>query len=153
MTMLWRSLKWVGAVIALGAAAVLLSNLELPPRCTLLKGSVPITIKLSRFARGEAQLFCYRDDAGERIRFILARGTDGAIHSVFDACRQCYSYRKGYRLDPTGSIVCRLCGNRYSLDHMMAGKASCAPVALPHQETGSTIRISAADMRAGRGLF
>jgi uncharacterized membrane protein len=147
------ALKWIGAALAVGAAFVLLSNLELPPQCTRLGGSGAIAIEIGRIARGQAKLFCYGGDAGEKIRFILARGNDGVVHTVFDACRQCYSYRKGYRLTRNGSLICRLCGNRYTVDHMMAGKASCAPVALPHQQTGSTIRISAADMRSGRGLF
>jgi uncharacterized membrane protein len=146
-------LKWIGAVIALGAAVVVLSNMELPPRCTPLRGRGPITIELDQLARGQAKLFCYGGEAGEKIRFILARGNDGMVHTVFDACRQCYSYRKGYRLSPKGNLICRLCGNRYTVDHMMAGKASCVPVALPHQQVGSTIHISTADMRAGRSLF
>jgi len=148
-----KHFKWIAAVIAMGAVAMVLSNLELPPRCTPLRGTGDVTLDLSRIARGEAKLFCYRPDAGAQIRFILARGTDGAIHSVFDACRQCYSYRKGYRLNPKGSLVCRLCGNRYSVDRMMAGKASCVPVSIPHQQIGSTVRISAADLGAGRSLF
>jgi uncharacterized membrane protein len=147
-----KGLKWVAALAAVGAAAVVLSKLELPPRCTPLRGAGAITIELSQLARGHAKLFCYHV-AGEKIRFILARGSDGAVHSVFDACRQCYSYRKGYHLNPNGNLVCRLCGNRYSVDHMMAGKASCVPVALHHEVVGSTVRISVADMRAGRGLF
>ncbi len=152
MAMRANRLKWIGAVIAVGAAAAVLSNLELPPRCTLLRGTGAIKVELASLAPGQARLFCYRGEAGKKIRFILARGNDGAVHSVFDACRQCYSYRKGYRLTRNG-LVCRLCGNRYSVDHMMAGKASCAPVPVAHQQAGTTLRISAADIRAGRGLF
>jgi uncharacterized membrane protein len=148
-----RTLNWIAAAIAIGVIGMLLSNLELPPRCTPLSGADAINIELSRLSRGQAQLFCYHGDTGQKIRFILARGRDGAVHSVFDACRQCYSFRKGYRLSPDGTLICRLCGNRYSVDHMMTGKASCVPVVLPHQQVGSTIRISSADMRAGRGLF
>ncbi len=146
-------LRWIGAAIAVVAAVAVLSNLELPPRCTLLRGPGPISIELSRIAQGQARLFCYKGEAGKKIRFILARGNDGIVHTVFDACRQCYSYRKGYRLSRNGDLICRLCGNRYTVDRMMAGKASCAPVALAHQQTGSTIRISAADLHAGRGFF
>ncbi len=153
MMMRAGALKWMGAAAAVIAAAALLSNLELPPRCTRVAGAGGVSIDLSALARGQARLFCYQDQAGDKIRFILARGSDGAVHSVFDACRQCYSYRKGYRLNPNGNLVCRLCGNRYSVDNMMNGKASCVPVALRHQQSGSTVRISAADIRGGRGLF
>jgi uncharacterized membrane protein len=151
--MVARTLKWIVGVTVLSAAAVVLLNLELPQRCIPIGGAGGIAIELTRLARGEAKLFCYNEGAGDKIRIILARCSDGTVHSVFDACRQCYSYRKGYRLTRNGNLICRLCGNRYSVDHMMAGKASCVPVAVPHTEDGSTVRISAADLRAGRGLF
>jgi uncharacterized membrane protein len=147
------SFKWIAAVIAVAAIAAVVSNLGLPPRCTPLRGAGALSLELGRPGRGQARLFCYGDDAGRKIRFILARGSDGAVHSVFDACRQCYRYRRGYRLTRNGSLVCRVCGNRYSVDHMMTGKASCAPVAVPHQQAGSMVRINTADIRAGRGLF
>ncbi len=147
------AVKWAAAGLALSAAAVVWFGLELPPRCTPVGAARTIALEISRITRGQAKLFCYGDETGQKIRFILARGNDGAIHTVFDACRQCYGFHKGYRLTRNGSLICRLCGNRYTVDHMMAGKASCAPVALPHQRSGSTIRISAADLRSGRGLF
>jgi uncharacterized membrane protein len=148
-----KSFKWFALLIGLGAAVVVLSNLELPQRCIPLSGTGPISVELSHIARGEAKLFCYRGDSGDKIRFILARSNDGAVHSVFDACRQCYSYRKGYRLTRNGALICRLCGNRYSIDHMMAGKASCVPVALPYRQVGSVAHISSTDIHAGRVLF
>ena len=107
---------------------------------------------MAELARGEARTFCYDDRAGEKIRFILARGSDGKIRTVFDACRQCYSYHKGYKVTG-GAMVCRLCGNRYPIDHMMEGKASCMPVDLPHQEQAGVVLVRAADLRKGKELF
>jgi len=145
--------KWAAATVALGAAVIVLATVELPPRCTRIHGSGgAFTIEIARLARGQARLFCARDDAGQTIRFILARASDGTVHSVLDACRQCYSYRKGYHLSRNG-LICRLCGNRYSVDHMMAGKASCAPIPVSHSQSGATLTISAAALRAARGLF
>jgi uncharacterized membrane protein len=145
-------IKWLVVTVALGAVALLASDLTRFPRCIAVSGANALAIPLSQLGRGEAKLFCYRDSAGDKIRFILARGSDGAVHSVFDACRQCYSYRKGYRLTRDG-LVCRLCGNRYSVDHMEAGMASCVPVSIPHKKIGATVRINTADVHAGRDLF
>jgi uncharacterized membrane protein len=148
-----KMVKWAAAALLVAAAALLLATVELPPRCTRVDGSRgAFSIDIGRLARGQARLFCARDDAGRTIRFILARASDGTVHSVLDACRQCYSYRKGYQVSRNG-LVCRLCGNRYSVDHMMAGKASCAPIAVSHQQSGGTVTISAAALRAARGLF
>jgi uncharacterized membrane protein len=144
--------KWLVVAVVLCVGAVVASNWARIPRCIPIGGAGVLSIPLSQLSPGQAKLFCYKDTAGEKIRFILARGNDGAVHSVFDACRQCYAYHKGYRLTKNG-LVCRLCGNRYSVDHMMAGKASCVPVRIPHKEAGGAVRISAADIRAGRGLF
>jgi uncharacterized membrane protein len=145
-------LKWIVAAAALGAVVVGAASLERSPRCTLIKaaGGV-ISIATADLSRGQARVFCYRD-AGQDIRFILARASDGTVHSVFDACHRCYRYRKGYRLGRSG-LICRLCGNRYTVDHMMAGKASCVPIAIPHKEAGATVEISATALRGGRGLF
>jgi len=135
-------------VVAIAAAAML----TFPARCIHVSGAELLSIPVADLARGQAQTYCYDDRAGEKIRFVLARDSDGKIHSVFDACRQCYSSHKGYRV-VGDAIVCRLCGNRYPINHMMVGKASCMPVELPHQEAAGAVQVKAADLRKGRELF
>jgi len=120
--------------------------------CRELSGTGLLSIDVSQMARGSAQTFCYKDDSGRRLRFVLARGSDGKVRSVFDACRQCFSYGRGYEASD-GSLVCRLCGNRYPIDHMLQGKASCVPAKLPHTESGSTAQIAVRDLKAGSWLF
>lgn len=111
-----------------------------------------MTVALSRLAGGAAHLFCYRNNAGERLRFLLARGDDGKVRAVFDACRQCYTFHQGYDV-AHGMLICRLCGNRYPIDHMTRGAASCVPVALPHHDDGSKVVVNVSDLKAGAGLF
>lgn len=147
-----RRVKWIAGVIAVGASALALSYWMRLPGCIPISGADAVNIPLTLLGRGEAKLFCYHGDGGDKIRLILARGNDGAVHSVFDACHQCYAYRRGYRLSRDG-LVCRVCGNRYSLDHMMVGQASCVPISIPHKVVNGTVRISNSDIRAGRALF
>jgi uncharacterized membrane protein len=144
------------AVLAIGAIGALLT-FAIPvigSRCSELTGTDAdtLTVPVGGIARGNGKSFCYKDRAGQRIRFVLARGSDGHLRSVFDACRQCYSYRKGFALTK-GAVICRLCGNRYQIDHMMAGKASCVPIPLAHSETRNTVQIKLADLAKGRWLF
>lgn len=101
---------------------------------------------------GHAQLFCYTDDAGRKLRFILARGDDGKVRSVFDACRQCFTFHRGYRI-AGGELICRVCGTHYPLNHMTQGKASCVPVSLPHDGDSGVVHVKTADLKAGRALF
>jgi uncharacterized membrane protein len=140
----------LGALVA--AAAALAALPVLRPRCAELQGSGVLTISLARLARGAARRFCYRDRAGDRLRFLLARGSDGKIRSVFDACRQCFKFHQGYKI-ARGVLICRLCGNRYPIDHMTQGEASCVPVKLQHSQSGSALQIKVSDLKSGRALF
>ena len=101
---------------------------------------------------GRAQRFCYIDNAGKRLQFILARGDDGKVRSVFDACRQCFTFHRGYRI-VNGELICRVCGNHYPLERMTQGKASCVPVSLPHEDASGVVHIKTADLQAGSSLF
>lgn len=134
------------------AVAAALSLTMTRARCTSVTGADELSVGLKRLLRGQAQTFCYTDDAGRKIRFLLARGADGKVRSVFDACRQCYVYHKGYAVSG-GDLVCRVCGNRYPIERMLNGKASCVPVRLPHRAEDDTVKIRVADMLAGRPLF
>ncbi len=146
-------IKPLAALIILAAAVAGTALMVLPPACVELAPAELLSIPVASLAPGAAQLFCYRDAAaGKKIRFILARGSDGRIRAAFDACRQCYGYHEGYKVK-AGAIICRFCGNRYPIDHMMEGKASCAPIELPHEEHAGVVQIKAADLRKGRELF
>jgi uncharacterized membrane protein len=141
---------FLGALVA--AVAVVAALPILRPRCTELWGADMLSVSMARLARGEARLFCYRDSAGKRLRFLLARGDDGKVRAVFDACRQCYKFHEGYEVSH-GMLICRLCGNRYPIDHMTKGEASCVPVSLPHHEDGSKVEVKVSDVKSGAGLF
>ena len=83
---------------------------------------------------------------------MLARGTDGKVRSVFDACRQCFAFHRGYQV-VGGELICRVCGNHYRIDRMTEGKASCVPASLPHEDAAGMVRIRTADLRAGHAFF
>lgn len=140
----------VGALVAAVAIAAAMPILR--PRCTELWGGETVTVSIARLMGGEAHLFCYRDRAGARLRFLLARGNDGKVHAVFDACRQCYKFHQGYDV-AHGMLICRLCGNRYPIDHMTNGEASCVPVSLPHHEDASRVEVKVSDLKSGASLF
>jgi uncharacterized membrane protein len=146
----WRFVA-VPLIVAIGIAAVYVDR-TLAPQCTEVKGQQTVNLPLAELGRGTARTFCYRDSSGEVIRFIIARDSDGTIHSAFDACRGCFEYDQGYRL--TGAeMVCRFCGLRYPLKEMGSGIASCVPLRLPHLTLSDGVQIKVADLEAGRWLF
>ncbi len=107
---------------------------------------------MNDLSRGSARFFCYRDRSGHLIRFVLARGVDGTVRSVFDACRQCYRFHKGYTI-ADGFLICRLCGNRYKLDEMRTGLASCQPVQLENTLRGGKVEVRVSALEQGHALF
>jgi uncharacterized membrane protein len=138
-----------GVVLGLGAVFLIFTSTT---RCVSVNGAGEVRIDVSSLIRGTARMFCYTDDAGAKLRFVLARGNDGNVRSVFDACRQCFTYHRGYQL-VAGELICRVCGNHYAIGNMSEGKASCVPASLPHDDAANLVRIKTADLRAGRSLF
>jgi len=138
------------AVLVTIGAILTKSRFYLP--CTLLNGAVTLTIKLGDLAPGTVRAFCYRDPTGQRLQFLLARDSNGKVQTVFDACGQCYKFHKGYSYSG-GYLICRLCGNRYPIPQMKAGKASCVPVPLSSKIDQGEARIKVTDVKAGKWLF
>jgi uncharacterized membrane protein len=141
-----------GAIVALAIAATLIGAQTVRHDCTELSGNDVLSIPDGALARGMARFFCYRDSSGERIRFLLARDSDGCVHGVFDACRQCYKFHKGYQISGD-YIICRYCGNRYKIRYMDTGQASCVPVHLDVTQSGGKSKVKVADLQKGRTLF
>ena len=143
---------WVIAASIGAIAAVALGASTMRPRCTRVSGDDRINIPLAQLARGAVSFFCYHDNAGDRLRFILARDEDGKVHAALDACRQCYTNHQGYTTSD-GQLVCRFCGNRYNLRSMEKGQASCVPVSLPNRQHDGMIEVRVSDLKQGRALF
>jgi len=145
----------IRTVVALGAIAVAALAMSISmarPACTAVEGKDELVISGHLIDKGTARTFCYRDDAGKQLRFVLARGSDGKVHSVMDACSQCYQFHKGFAYS-NGYLICRLCGNRYPIDHMLEGKASCVPIAVQSREAEGKIMLRTADLKKMEYLF
>jgi uncharacterized membrane protein len=112
-----------------------------------------LLLNVDPLARGTAQKYCWKlPDRPGTIRFIVARRSDGAINVVLDACQACYLNNLGYRLSK-GDLVCRFCGNRYSIDKLSVGIMSCRPVKLPFTVDRGLLRIRVSDLKGGTAFF
>lgn len=140
---------FLAALVLLG---VLVVDSESRPACTLVRGADTLKINLDGLLPGDVRAYCYQDPGGRKLRFLLARDSSGKIHTVFDACRQCYKYHEGYTWSH-GYVICRYCGNRYRIKQMDTGKASCAPVRLPSKIADNQVTIKVKDVEAGKWLF
>jgi uncharacterized membrane protein len=142
----------LAAVVALAVLALIVIDPAERPRCVDLESLATISVPLDSLGIGKPKFFCVDEARGEKLRFVLARGTDGRVRAAFDACRQCYKYHEGFT-SAAGELVCRLCGNLYPVDRMTIGKASCAPVQLLTQVSGANVTIRKADLVKGKALF
>jgi uncharacterized membrane protein len=140
------------AFAAVAAGVLVMAVSMAKPGCTEVEGRDTLVISGRLLDKGTAKTFCYRDDAGKNLRFVLARGSDGKVQSVMDACSQCYAYHKGFAYSD-GYLICRLCGNRYPIDHILAGKASCVPIGLRSTEADGKVTIRTADLKKNGWLF
>ena len=140
---------FAGLVLAVGATLLAFSATS---NCLAVAGNGTVSVNIAALLPGHAKTFCYTDDAGKKLRFVLARGMDGQVRSVFDACRQCFTFHRGYQI-VAGELICRVCGNHYPIDRMAEGKASCVPASLAHERNSDTVQIKTSDLRAGHALF
>lgn len=122
--------------------------------CVAVKtASNALLLNVELLARGSAQKYCWNlPDRSETIRFIVARRSDGAINVVLDACQACYLNNLGYRLSKAG-LVCRFCGNRYSINKLSVGIMSCRPLKLPFTVDRGLLRLRVSDLKGSTAFF
>ncbi len=128
------------AVVGFMAVVVSLSAMATGPRFITVSANPSVSIDTDTLRPGDVRFYAYRDHAGDRVRFLLARDSTGQIKGALDACRPCAMYGEGYA-SSRGYLVCRYCGNRYKLEAMESGLASCVPLKLPIQMAGHTVNI------------
>src|ERR1700737_3632134 len=86
------------ALVLILTAGALLFIKSFEPRCTQVSGTDALLLNVNNLGRGDAETFCFKESDGRKVRFVLARGSDGKIRSVLDACGECYRYGMGYKL-------------------------------------------------------
>ena len=146
-----RTLKLILlALLAAGTASFFITS-QAPSFISVRSDSDSVTIPTDTLGREQAKFYSYRDQAGEKLRFILARDSNGEVHAAMDACERCYMYHQGYMWS-YGYLVCKFCGNRYRLQAMESGLASCVPIKLPIRVTRRGVNIKSADLEHERGL-
>jgi uncharacterized membrane protein len=138
-----------------GVVAVVLSWWLAPTyRCVAVSNeSDLLLLNVDPLARGGGQKYCWKlPNGAETVRFIVARRSDGTINVVLDACQACYLNNLGYRLSK-GDLVCRFCGNRYSIDKLSVGIMSCRPLKLPFTVDRGLLRVRTSDLKGSTAFF
>jgi uncharacterized membrane protein len=115
-------------------------------------GNGVVSVAVSKVSDGKAHYFTYAD-GGKELKFFLVKGSDGSIHSAFDACDVCFREKKGYEQQGE-QMVCKNCNQKFPINRIGASSgAGCNPSHLSAQVDGSIVRIKVADLKAGARFF
>jgi uncharacterized membrane protein len=100
-----------------------------------------------------AQFYSY-ETGGKDVVFFAVEGSDGQIHTAFDACDVCYQEKKGYYQDGS-QMVCRNCGQRFSTNEIGTTNqgGGCWPGYMQRLVDGSNVKIQLSELDRGRGYF
>ena len=111
-----------------------------------------VTIQAAAVSDGQVHFYRFNDN-GREIRFFVVKAQDGSLKTAFDACDVCYREKKGYE-QLGGAMICKNCNKKFAIDrigpHTVGG---CNPSYLPSRPAGSTIVITADDLRSGARFF
>ncbi|MCB2186180.1 MAG: DUF2318 domain-containing protein [Deltaproteobacteria bacterium] len=146
-------------IVALGIGGVVVWRLKASPKVaplTAVTGNVitpeEMTFPVTEFADGKVRHFAHKTKDGLTIRFFVIKGSDGMLHTAFDACEVCWRAGLGYSQDGP-DMICNKCGMRFPVDKLNTEKGGCHPVSLKSTIADGRLIIKTADMEAGRKYF
>lgn len=111
-----------------------------------------VTIAVAKVSDGNAHYFRLIH-GGRELKFFIVKGSDGVMHSAFDACDVCYREKKGY-VQQGDQMICRNCNQKFAIARLSAASdGGCNPSHLPARVDAATVRISIADLMTGARFF
>ncbi len=111
-----------------------------------------VTLPLTKVSDGKAHFYRI-SDGGKEIGFFVVKGSDGAIHTAFDACDVCFKEKKGYE-QQGDFMVCKNCNKKFAIKMIgNVGGGGCNPSYLNHLEDGKNVVVKVADLKPGARFF
>lgn len=143
------------------AGALLATALLLSTGCERMTQSVypvltpeegVIRVDLSVIDNNSGSFFTYPSSSGRNVDYFVYKDSSGTARVVLDACRTCYRWRKGYRLEGD-RVVCRKCDMEFSLDVLHQGTGSCIPIRIRSTREDDTLTIPVTELDDGAKYF
>lgn len=94
------------------------------------------------------------DSNGKDVKFFAVKGSDGQVHTAFDACDVCFQEKKGY-VQNGNKMQCRNCGNQYSTNQIGTTNqgGGCWPGYMQRTVSDGYVKIELSDLDGGRHYF
>lgn len=150
------ALKWAiltATAVLIGVGTVLafsIPGLDRSEKVTPVNGSV--ILPLAKVSDGKAH-FYQLADGDKEIGFFVVKGSDGAIHTAFNACDVCFREKKGYTQEGN-FMVCRNCNKKFPVTKIGPNSGTgCNPSHLSHTEDGRNVIVKVDDLKSGVQLF
>jgi uncharacterized membrane protein len=147
----WSALTVAALILGVGVAfAFNIPGLGKSEKAKPVDGA--IIIPISKVSDGKAHFYRI-DDGGKDIGFFVIKGSDGVLHTAFDACDVCFHEKKGYVQDGD-FMICKNCNKKFAVvrigPHAIGG---CNPSYLPHKQSAGNVIISVNDLKTGARFF
>jgi uncharacterized membrane protein len=111
-----------------------------------------VTIPVAKVSDGSAHYYRLVD-GGKELAFFVVKGSDGVIHTAFDACDVCFKEKKGY-VQQGDQMLCKNCNQKFAISRIGAASGGgCNPSHLPAKVDAKNISISVTDLKAGARFF
>jgi uncharacterized membrane protein len=111
-----------------------------------------VTIPVAKVSDGNAHFYRLAD-GGKDLAFFIVKGSDGTLHTAFDACDVCYKEKKGYE-QAGDQMKCKNCNQKFAINRIGAASGGgCNPSFLPARVDAKNVTISIADLKAGGRFF
>jgi uncharacterized membrane protein len=111
-----------------------------------------VVIPVSKVSDGKAHYYKFTD-GGKEINFFVVKGSDGMLHTAFDACDVCFREKKGYE-QQGDKMVCKNCGMKFPSARIgAASSGGCNPSHLPAKIDAANVSITVTDLKAGARFF
>ncbi|UFS71122.1 DUF2318 domain-containing protein [Geomonas sp. RF6] len=150
-----NNLKWGGLTVGLllvcaTAFAFTLPGLGKHEKVQPVRGEVIIPV--AKVSDGKAHFYSW-SEKGKDLKFFIVKGTDGVLHTAFDACDVCFHEKKGYVQDGT-AMTCKNCNKKFEITRIGAESGGgCNPSPLPARVDAKNVTVKVTDLRTGERFF
>jgi uncharacterized membrane protein len=111
-----------------------------------------VTIPVAKVSDGSAHYYRLVD-GGKDLNFFIVKGSDGVVHTAFDACDVCFKEKKGY-VQAGDQMTCKNCNQKFAIARIGAASGGgCNPSHLPAKVDAKSVSIGVADLKAGARFF
>ena len=86
------------------------------------------------------------DSNGTNIQLIAVKGSDGTPRLSLNTCQVCNPSPKAYFKEQNGRLVCKNCGNVFTIDSVGETTGGCNPMYIDYKNTDGKLTVTVADL-------